>query len=465
MENPQCIVILDFGGQYTQLIARRVRECGVYSEVLPYSTPLAEIRDKAPLGMILSGGPSCVTDVSAPFCDIGVFSLGVPVLGICYGMQLTSIMLGGGVNACSLREYGRSQVAMDRRDKGLLRGLATQSYCWMSHTYQVSQMPAGFDVIAHTDHCPVAAMADETRRIYGVQFHPEVTHTEEGRKVLQNFLFDICGMKGDWNMAAYAELEVARIRKQVGLVFQYPEYQLFEETVAKDVAFGPKNMGLTKEEIDERVRWAIAQVGLDYAAVAASSPFELSGGQMRRVAIAGVLAMRPKTLILDEPTAGLDPRGRRAILDMIRRLHAENSMTVIMVSHNMDDIATLATRLVVMGKGELRMTGTPREVFKHRDELRAIGLGVPQGAELCHRLRALGFAIPEGLYLLPEVLDAILTLAGKAAPSGASEPVAAMLAQALAMPGPDALEGAAAPPDAGDAQPDGASPAAERGRA
>jgi GMP synthase (glutamine-hydrolysing) len=216
MENPQCIVILDFGGQYTQLIARRVRECGVYSEVLPYSTPLAEIRDKAPLGMILSGGPSCVTDVSAPFCDIGVFSLGVPVLGICYGMQLTSIMLGGGVNACSLREYGRSQVAMDRRDKGLLRGLATQSYCWMSHTYQVSQMPAGFDVIAHTDHCPVAAMADETRRIYGVQFHPEVTHTEEGRKVLQNFLFDICGMKGDWNMAAYAELEVARIRKQVG---------------------------------------------------------------------------------------------------------------------------------------------------------------------------------------------------------------------------------------------------------
>lgn len=248
-------------------------------------------------------------------------------------------------------------------------------------------------------------------------------------------------------------------------MFQYPEYQLFEETVAKDVAFGPKNMGLTKEEIDERVRWAIAQVGLDYAAVAASSPFELSGGQMRRVAIAGVLAMRPKTLILDEPTAGLDPRGRRAILDMIRRLHAENSMTVIMVSHNMDDIATLATRLVVMGKGELRMTGTPREVFKHRDELRAIGLGVPQGAELCHRLRALGFAIPEGLYLLPEVLDAILTLAGKAAPSGASEPVAAMLAQALAMPGPDALEGAAAPPDAGDAQPDGASPAAERGRA
>lgn len=243
-------------------------------------------------------------------------------------------------------------------------------------------------------------------------------------------------------------VSLLNVRKKVGLVFQYPEYQLFEETVAKDVAFGPKNMGLTKEEIDERVRWAIAQVGLDYEAVAASSPFELSGGQMRRVAIAGVLAMRPKVLILDEPTAGLDPRGRRAILDMIRRLHAENRMTVIMVSHNMDDIATLATRLLVMSKGELSMTGAPRDIFKRRDELRAIGLGVPQGAELCYRLREQGFAIPEGLYLLTEVRDAILALAGKPAPAqgGAGEATAAMQAQAT--PGADAPEGTL-PPDTG----------------
>lgn len=204
------------------------------------------------------------------------------------------------------------------------------------------------------------------------------------------------------------------VRKKVGLVFQYPEYQLFEESVAKDVAFGPKNMGLTKPEIDERVRWAIAQVGLDYDAVADCSPFELSGGQMRRVAIAGVLAMKPKTLILDEPTAGLDPRGRRAILDMIRRLHAETAMTVIMVSHNMDDIAPLATRLIVMSKGELAMSGVPREVFRQRNILRAIGLGVPQGAELCYRLREAGYAIPDSLYMLAEVRDAILKLAGKA---------------------------------------------------
>lgn len=211
------------------------------------------------------------------------------------------------------------------------------------------------------------------------------------------------------------------VRKRVGLVFQYPEYQLFEETVAKDVAFGPKNMGLDKAEIDRRVRWALEQVGLEYGAIAESSPFELSGGQMRRVAIAGVLAMQPKTLILDEPTAGLDPRGRRAVLEMIRRLHADTGMTVVMVSHNMDDIATLATRLLVMCRGELAMSGTPQEVFARRDDLRAIGLGVPQAAELCYRLRAEGYAVPEGLYTLPAVRDALLALPRMPQKGGAAD--------------------------------------------
>ncbi len=203
------------------------------------------------------------------------------------------------------------------------------------------------------------------------------------------------------------------VRKKVGLVFQYPEYQLFEETVAKDVAFGPKNMGLSQEEIDQRVRHAIARVGLDYDAVSERSPFELSGGQMRRVAIAGVLAMQPDTLILDEPTAGLDPAGRRSILQMIRELHAAGGLTVVMVSHSMDDIASLATRLVVMSHGEVVLTGTPREVFMHRDLLTSIGLGVPQAAELAYRLRSQGYAIPAGLYTLDEVKNAILRLAGK----------------------------------------------------
>ncbi len=208
-------------------------------------------------------------------------------------------------------------------------------------------------------------------------------------------------------------VSLLEVRKKVGLVFQYPEYQLFEETVAKDIAFGPKNMGLDAEEIDRRVRFAMEQVGLDYDTMAERSPFELSGGQMRRVAIAGVLAMQPKVLILDEPTAGLDPAGRRSILNMIRGLHAAGGLTVIMVSHSMDDISTLATRLVVMSKGEMVLTGTPREVFMQQDLLHSIGLDVPEAAKLTHALRAEGFDLPEDLYTLEEVKQAILRLCGK----------------------------------------------------
>jgi len=208
-------------------------------------------------------------------------------------------------------------------------------------------------------------------------------------------------------------VSLLEVRKKVGLVFQYPEYQLFEETVAKDIAFGPKNMGLDAAEIDRRVRHAMAQVGLDYESIAERSPFELSGGQMRRVAIAGVLAMQPSVLILDEPTAGLDPAGRRSILKMIRNLHAAGGLTVIMVSHSMDDISTLATRLVVMSKGEMVLTGTPREVFMQQELLQSIGLDVPEAAKLTHALRAEGFDLPEDLYTLEEVRKAILRLAGK----------------------------------------------------
>ena len=205
------------------------------------------------------------------------------------------------------------------------------------------------------------------------------------------------------------------VRRKVGLVFQYPEYQLFEETVAKDIAFGPKNLGLSEAEIDKRVRTAMDKVGLDYNEIAERSPFERSGGQMRRVAIAGVLAMQPGVLVLDEPTAGLDPAGRRSILDMIRQLHAAGGLTVIMVSHSMDDISTLATRLIVMSKGQVALTGTPREVFRHRELMASIGLGVPQAAELAYQLREAGFSLPDDLYTSDEMYQAILKLAGKEA--------------------------------------------------
>ena len=208
-------------------------------------------------------------------------------------------------------------------------------------------------------------------------------------------------------------VSLLEVRRRVGLVFQYPEYQLFEETVAKDVAFGPKNLGLSEQEVDQRVRFALREVGLAYDEIAQRSPFELSGGQMRRVAIAGVLAMRPGTLILDEPNAGLDPAGRRSILGMIRELHAAGGLTVVMVSHNMDDISSLATRLVVMSRGRMVLTGTPREVFQHRELLESIGLGIPQAAELTQQLIAEGYPLPADLYTPEEVAEALLKLPRK----------------------------------------------------
>lgn len=201
-----------------------------------------------------------------------------------------------------------------------------------------------------------------------------------------------------------------RIRQKVGLVFQYPEYQLFEETIAKDIAFGPKNQGLSEEEIDQRVRRAMAHVHLDYEKYAERSPFDLSGGQMRRVAIAGVLAMEPKVLILDEPAAGLDPRGRERILGMLQELHREGGVTIVMVSHSMDDCARLATRMIVMSKGELVLTDTPRNVFRQADLMRSIGLGVPEAAELCGRLRTAGLQLPDDLFTQEELHDHLLRL-------------------------------------------------------
>ncbi len=203
------------------------------------------------------------------------------------------------------------------------------------------------------------------------------------------------------------------IRRRVGLVFQYPENQLFEETVAKDIAFGPKNLGLDDAEIDRRVRTAMRRVALDYDKLAERSVFELSGGQMRRVAIAGVLAMEPQTLVLDEPCAGLDPRGREEILGLISDLHRESGATIVMVSHSMDDVAALAERVIVMNHGCVAMDGTPREVFSKGEELRAIGLDVPQAVELAQKLREKGFDIPEGIYQMDEVRAAVEAAIGK----------------------------------------------------
>ncbi len=211
----QTIVIIDFGGQYTQLIARRVRSCQVFSQVVPYTAKLGDILAMKPVGIILSGGPASVLDEKAPSCDRALFDQGIPVLGICYGMQLMGHLLGGKVAAASRREYGLVSVEADRRIP-LFRDFADQNTCWMSHTYQVVTPPEGFRAAASSDNCPVAAMADEGRRLYGVQFHPEVSHTRNGTFLLRRFLYDICGCTGDWRMADYAREQIGAIREAVG---------------------------------------------------------------------------------------------------------------------------------------------------------------------------------------------------------------------------------------------------------
>lgn len=202
------------------------------------------------------------------------------------------------------------------------------------------------------------------------------------------------------------------LRSKVGLVFQYPEHQLFEIDVFSDVCYGPKNQGLSQEEAEEHARRALKQVGLEEK-IWTQSPFELSGGQKRRVAIAGVLAMEPEVLILDEPTAGLDPRGRDEILDQIAKLHKERKMTIILVSHSMEDIAKYADRMMVMNHGEKVYDGTPREVFEHYKELEAIGLAAPQVTYISHELKSHGVPINEDITTVEEARCAILKLFGK----------------------------------------------------
>lgn len=215
MEHQELVVIVDFGGQYAQLIARRVRECGVYCEILPYVKSAEEILAKNPKAIILSGGPASVNAPDAPKVDTRIFDAGIPVLGICYGMQLICSELGGKVARPEKREYGHAMFYRDGSSP-LFEGVSKETAVWMSHGDSVTDMPAGFGLAGHTDLTPTAAVADEARRIYGVQFHPEVVHTPEGATMLKNFLFEIAGCQGGWSMGNYIDIAVKSIREQVG---------------------------------------------------------------------------------------------------------------------------------------------------------------------------------------------------------------------------------------------------------
>lgn len=209
----QRVLILDFGGQYNQLIARRVREQGVYCDLVPSDKSLEEIRAYDPIGIIFTGGPNSVYGEGAPTVDAGIFSLGIPVLGICYGCQLIAHTLGGKVTHADTREYGKCEISYGA--SRLFKGIASESICWMSHTDYVSTVPQGFKVTATTVTCPAAGFENDSKNIYGIQFHPEVHHTREGDKILRNFLYEICGAAGDWTMSNFVEEQVALLKEKL----------------------------------------------------------------------------------------------------------------------------------------------------------------------------------------------------------------------------------------------------------
>ncbi|SFR65158.1 glutamine-hydrolyzing GMP synthase [Anaeromicropila populeti] len=211
----EMVIVLDFGGQYNQLIARRVRECNVYCEVLPYNLSVEKIKEMNPKGIIFTGGPASVYAEEAPHCDKKIFELNIPILGICYGAQLMTHLLSGQVVSADVREYGKTEVSANVNSK-LFKDVTENSICWMSHTDRIEQLPEGFVVSAKSDSCPVAAMEHAAKNLYAVQFHPEVVHTQEGTKMLRNFLYEVCGCAGDWIMSSFVEESIQAIRDKVG---------------------------------------------------------------------------------------------------------------------------------------------------------------------------------------------------------------------------------------------------------
>lgn len=211
----ELVLVIDFGGQYNQLVARRVRECNVYCEIYSYKVALEKIKEKKPMGIILTGGPNSCYEEGAPTADEALFKQGIPVLGLCYGDQLMAHVLGGKVERAENREYGKTDICLDT-DSKLFDGIETENTCWMSHFDYISRMPEGFKSIAHTVNCPVAAMENVEASLYGLQFHPEVLHTPDGTKMLYNFVRNICGCKGDWRMDSFVEEQVKAIREKVG---------------------------------------------------------------------------------------------------------------------------------------------------------------------------------------------------------------------------------------------------------
>lgn len=212
----ELVIVIDFGGQYNQLVARRVRECNVYCEIYSYKVDIEKIKEMNPKGIILTGGPNSCYLEDSPTYQKELFELGIPVLGLCYGAQLMQHVLGGKVEKADVREYGKSHLIVSKQESKLMKDVAVESICWMSHFDYISKIAPGFEITSYTKDCPVASCEDESKKLYAIQFHPEVLHTEYGTKMLSNFVLDVCNCSGDWRMDSFVEEQIKAIREKVG---------------------------------------------------------------------------------------------------------------------------------------------------------------------------------------------------------------------------------------------------------
>ncbi|MFW6264497.1 MAG: energy-coupling factor transporter ATPase [Bacillota bacterium] len=256
----------------------------------------------------------------------------------------------------------------------------------------------------------VKALSDVNLLIKEQEFIGLVGHTGSGKSTLVQLLNGL--IKPSKGQVIIDGIDITEkkeglkgIRQKIGLVFQYPEHQLFEETIYNDIAFGPRNLNISEEEVARRVEETLELVGLDFSTFRDRSPFNLSGGQQRKVAIAGVLAMKPEVLILDEPTAGLDPRGRNQLMDLLKLLHKNAGMTIILISHRMEEIALLASRIIVMNKGRISMDGTPADIFANVEEIKGLSLGLPEITEILHLVKNKGYNVKTDIFTLQEAVD------------------------------------------------------------
>lgn len=413
------ILVLDFGSQYTQLIARRIRESKVYSEILPFNASLGQIRAFGPKGIVLSGGPSSVYDEGAPKPAQEIFDLGIPILGICYGMQLMAHTLRGGVAKAVKREYGKAELMVDD-DSDLLWGISPHSRVWMSHGDRIEALPGGFSVIGHTDNSPIAAMADKARRFYALQFHPEVIHTDEGIRILHNFVFSICGCNPTWEMSSFIEWSVSDIRSKAagkkvicalsGGVDSSVVALLIHRAIGDNLICIFVDNGLLRKGEAEKVRKTFR----DHFHI----PFVHVDSRERFLSrLKGVTEPEQKRKIIGNEFIAVFEEEAKKITDadylaqgtlypdVIESVSFKGPSAVIKSHHNVGGLPEVM---------QLKLIEPLRELFK--DEVRLLGqeLGLPE--EICWRhpfpgpglaIRCIGEGTPERLEILREA-DAIV---------------------------------------------------------